>query len=164
MQDEPDKESTPYQKSLAKYTYLFETLSITSYPSPPLTTLLSLPSTFTVDPLPSAPWSSILSLQSHLQDWSAEMHQDWKKTRKFAEKMLEEMGVGDEDVGGVMELVSRIESNGFGVWAKGKESCVGRAVYPEASFFNHSCDPSCECVQVQGILTVKTRRAVKKGI
>ncbi|KAJ3116752.1 hypothetical protein HDU96_008883 [Phlyctochytrium bullatum] len=88
---------------------------------------------------------------------------------------------------GIMHMVSRIESNGFGVYAVprkdskdekavgqekpkgpggggGLRSCVGRAIYPVASYFNHSCDPSCECVQVQGLLTVKTTRALKQGL
>ncbi|KAJ3398146.1 hypothetical protein HDV05_002706, partial [Chytridiales sp. JEL 0842] len=75
----------------------------------------------------------------------------------------------------VLHLISKIESNGFGVWVQGKKKkesvgaedatgcCVGRAVFPLASFFNHSCEPTCECIQISITMTIRTLRPLKQG-
>ncbi|KAJ3037785.1 hypothetical protein HK097_003375, partial [Rhizophlyctis rosea] len=36
----------------------------------------------------------------------------------------------------VLHLISKIESNGFGLWSPKKGNCMGRAIFPRASYFN----------------------------
>jgi hypothetical protein len=104
---------------------------------------------------PEQTWEDVLQLQSHLYSWTPDMLSEWKKIQVFAIKIFEESGLLDDqffkmedckDGGGdagraVLHLISKIESNGFGVWVSGKNDdsdavCVGRAVFPLASFFN----------------------------
>jgi SET domain-containing protein len=67
----------------------------------------------------------------------------------------------DEDF--IMGLVSRIESNNFGLWTRNHMTCYGRALYPYASFFNHSCVPNCE-VQINGpFLSIYAIQDIPKG-
>ncbi|KAJ3069097.1 Histone-lysine N-methyltransferase EZA1 [Podochytrium sp. JEL0797] len=165
------------------------------------------------DPLvPHTPsWTDVMNLQSHFGAWSEEAKKDWKKVLALTVAAVAESELVDaallqgaelEEV--VMHLVSRIESNGFGVWQvkrrrvvpgdkeaggglemlteacsienasssaeevageeiDGTGVCMGRAVYPLASFFNHSCDPSCETVQFPNHLMFKTRRRIEAG-
>ncbi|KAJ3320783.1 hypothetical protein HDU76_000227 [Blyttiomyces sp. JEL0837] len=40
-----------------------------------------------------------------------------------------------------VKVMSIRQCNGFGLWDGAKE-CLGQALYPIASFFNHSCDPN----------------------
>jgi radical SAM protein with 4Fe4S-binding SPASM domain len=46
----------------------------------------------------------------------------------------------------ILNLISKIESNGFGMWPSKGNQCYGRLFCPSASFFNHSCDPNCSVV------------------
>ncbi|KAI9346832.1 hypothetical protein DFJ73DRAFT_837691 [Zopfochytrium polystomum] len=110
-------------------------------------------------------------------------------------------GVAEAEVEeGVMHLISKVESNGFGVWVippsnvaatdsrnerehggngengpgnvgvtkqesgkREKSVNAGRALFPLASYFNHSCEPTCECFQQGTTMTIKTIRSVKEG-
>ncbi|KAJ3326537.1 hypothetical protein HDU76_012835, partial [Blyttiomyces sp. JEL0837] len=137
----------------------------------------------TADPSITPPtWKDFAALQSHLSDWDSETVKDWAKIKAFAVKMVQEcaplpldvdLNILTEDdvvkdIGDViMHLFSKIESNGFGVWAPGGREggdtvCAGRAVFPHASFFNHSCAPTCECIRDGHFLYVKTLKPVKK--
>jgi hypothetical protein len=50
-----------------------------------------------------------------------------------------------------LRFLSALESNSFGVWGgTARGGLLGRALYPHASFFNHSCAPNCEAVQTPG--------------
>ncbi|RKO83582.1 hypothetical protein BDK51DRAFT_11615, partial [Blyttiomyces helicus] len=111
-------------------------------------------------------------LQSHYLDWPTEDVHDWRKTKNFMLKILEESGLLEEgdpedDIGNrgdfVLHLISKIESNGFGLWSPKKGVCMGRAIFPRASYFNHSCDPNCECIQDGMIMTIRTKRPVEEG-
>ncbi|KAJ3199343.1 SET and MYND domain-containing protein 3 [Entophlyctis luteolus] len=43
----------------------------------------------------------------------------------------------------LIKVISIRQCNGFGIWDRERE-CLGHAVYPAASFFNHSCDKNLE--------------------
>ncbi|KAJ1561052.1 hypothetical protein HK096_006176 [Nowakowskiella sp. JEL0078] len=152
-------------------------------------------------------WSSMILLESHYSDWPVSDVRDWRKTKAFLVKLLLDcelflesdiesaklMTLATSASGGAMvseiakmeklgdfclDLVSRIESNAFGLW-NAKGICMGRAVFPIASFFNvmssnsffkiiltvkkHSCDPNCESVQSKTKLTIRTTREVNQG-
>ncbi|RUP47640.1 hypothetical protein BC936DRAFT_145505 [Jimgerdemannia flammicorona] len=117
------------------------------------------------------------ALQSHYNSWPADDIKDWRKHRSFLQTILDDAGLLREGEGieEIMYLASKIESNGFGLYAgkkaktcnieeketgkkKRKESemvCFGRviyqtilaALYPYASFFNHDCGYNCDCEQ-----------------
>lgn len=77
-------------------------------------------------------------------------------------------------------LISRIESNCFGLYGPKSDECIGRGekscllwrfhralcagLFPLASFFNHSCVPNCVCVQNGEVMSVVTNAAVRKGV
>ncbi|KAJ3078173.1 hypothetical protein HK102_004681, partial [Quaeritorhiza haematococci] len=58
-----------------------------------------------------------------------------------------------------LDLISKIESNGFGLW-NNRGVCFGRAIFPMASYFNHSCDPNLECIQKGPWMVIKTIKEV----
>ncbi|ODV92217.1 hypothetical protein CANCADRAFT_805 [Tortispora caseinolytica NRRL Y-17796] len=53
--------------------------------------------------------------------------------------------------------------NAFGIWEQplfSDSECLGSAVYPEASFFNHSCDPNCGKSFIGSALVITTARDI----
>ncbi|ORZ20312.1 hypothetical protein BCR42DRAFT_488846 [Absidia repens] len=89
-------------------------------------------------------------LESHYDDWSPEMKQEWNRIQCFLWKFLSPMDwlfPHETDVD-IMHLVSKIESNGFGIYLENRlDVVVGRALYPLASLFNHDCTYNCEVEQ-----------------
>ncbi|KAJ3115346.1 hypothetical protein HK098_006997 [Nowakowskiella sp. JEL0407] len=133
-------------------------------------------------------WSDFMQLESHYKDWPVTDVKDWRKTKLFLVKLLLGCGLffesdldGDDktlpSIVGVttttdaikmeklgefcLDLVSKIESNAFGLW-NAKGGCMGRAIFPYAAYFNHSCDPNCESIQSKTSLTITTIRSVEK--
>lgn len=109
----------------------------------------------------SLTWPEVDALQSHYANWPAEDTRDWRKIKNFMVKLLTECALLDaedmppvdlpETVEGdvkwgsigdpsdfVLNLISKIESNGFGLWSPKKGVCMGRAIFPRASYFNVS--------------------------
>ncbi|KAJ3100478.1 1,3-beta-glucanosyltransferase [Physocladia obscura] len=81
-------------------------------------------------PVPA--WADVTSLQSHLHDWSDETKRDWNKICLFISSILKESdssltddlvkdSEGDSLEEVILHLVSKIESNGFGVWTQRKK-------------------------------------------
>ncbi|KAJ3004130.1 UNVERIFIED_CONTAM: hypothetical protein HDU68_005283 [Siphonaria sp. JEL0065] len=174
------------------------------------------------DPLTPTPptYKDVTNLQSHYHEWTEDVKREWKKIHSLVVAMLMESrelvdddliheSEGDDLDQVVMHLVSKIESNGFGIWALkrkpvadpltasaadldgtticspasncleendtdrspnstsneeyGTGACIGRALYPHASFFNHSCIPTCEPIQYQTKLIFKARHRIEAG-
>ncbi|KAK3838596.1 MAG: hypothetical protein JOS17DRAFT_670337, partial [Linnemannia elongata] len=95
----------------------------------------------------------VLRLQSHFEDWDDEDQKDWNKQSQIVLSLLELAGLTEmaSEPGAplhaltsldVKRLISALESNAFGMFdrTKKKPVCFGRAIYPIASFFNHSCE------------------------
>eukprot|EP01112_Ceratiomyxa_fruticulosa_P021979 TRINITY_DN792_c0_g1_i1.p1 TRINITY_DN792_c0_g1~~TRINITY_DN792_c0_g1_i1.p1 ORF type:complete len:498 (-),score=90.37 TRINITY_DN792_c0_g1_i1:29-1522(-) len=59
-------------------------------------------------------------------------------------------------------LLAREMKNVFGVWENSEHS-YGLAIYPRASFFNHSCLPNCVRVQNGRNITIRTLYPIQKG-
>lgn len=59
-------------------------------------------------------------------------------------------------------LLYRERSNAFGIW--NKEACIASAVYPKASFFNHSCAPNCSRYSERPELTIRALVDIPKGM
>ncbi|KAF9361845.1 hypothetical protein BGX26_011069 [Mortierella sp. AD094] len=104
-----------------------------------------------------------LRLQSHFEDWDEEDTKDWNKQSHVVLSLLEMAGlteIATERDGplkiitskDVKKLISALESNAFGMFdrMKKKPICFGRAIYPIASFFNHSCECNSTAVQADG--------------
>ncbi|KAF9911235.1 hypothetical protein EC991_004459 [Linnemannia zychae] len=110
----------------------------------------------------------VLRLQSHFEDWDDEDQKDWNKQSHIVLSLLEMAGLtqmasaprlGSEEQElhtltslDVKKLISALESNAFGMFdrTKKKPVCFGRAIYPIASFFNHSCECNATAVQADG--------------
>ncbi|KAG0264160.1 hypothetical protein BGZ95_003644 [Linnemannia exigua] len=116
----------------------------------------------------------VLRLQSHFEDWDDEDQKDWNKQSHIVLSLLEladltEMATGPEEKElhkltslDVKKLISALESNAFGMFdrTKKKPVCFGRAIYPIASFFNHSCECNATAVQADGSTEEVTGDAV----
>ena len=116
-------------------------------------------------------WTDAIALQSHFHEWTISDQKDWKKSQKFiipllvSASLLDKSDSDEKHVEELMHWVSRIESNGFGLWSSGKNiTCMGRALFPLASYFNHSCDPNCTCEQSGDVLKVFTNCDIHAGI
>ncbi|CDS13365.1 hypothetical protein LRAMOSA05543 [Lichtheimia ramosa] len=83
------------------------------------------------------------ALESHYLDWDDSLKEDYRRVLTFLESQLPEQSSLD-----IMHLVSRIESNAFGVHVLNKKEPVGRALFPVVSLFNHDCDCNCEAEQI----------------
>ncbi|RIA91373.1 hypothetical protein C1645_767489 [Glomus cerebriforme] len=96
-------------------------------------------------------FKAFLLLKSHYLDWSINLKKDWMKHEKFLLSLFKSSDLVQENIEfeEFLHMVSRIESNGFGMYyqSKGREILFGRAIYPYASFFNHSCDANCDAIQ-----------------
>ncbi|KAG2219217.1 hypothetical protein INT45_004577, partial [Circinella minor] len=96
----------------------------------------------------SSTFEQVTALESHYNDWSQPVKQDWYRTQQFLEKQLVGKYDNKEDI---MHLISKIESNSFGIYLndnKNKGEPVGRALFPIASLFNHDCNNNCEAEQI----------------
>lgn len=102
------------------------------------------------------------NLQSHYDDWPSNDQKDWNKMKKFILPLLSEAEL-ECDPNEIMHWVSKIESNGFGLWGPGRDICMGRAVFPEASYFNHSCNPNLRCEQDGVNLRIISLKHISKG-
>ncbi|KAG0254536.1 hypothetical protein BG011_005676 [Mortierella polycephala] len=105
----------------------------------------------------------VLRLQSHYEDWDDEDTKDWNRQAQVVLSLLELSGLNEirsEPDGplqkltamDIKKLVSALESNAFGMFdrTRKKPVCFGRAIYPIASFFNHSCECNATAVQADG--------------
>jgi hypothetical protein len=99
------------------------------------TTTYTVP--FDLDLQSTTCWNNIQLLQSHYSSWSDSILSNWKKSRAFIVKLLLDVDLllPNEDDDFVMHLISKIESNCFGLFNE-KGVCMGRAIYPLASYFN----------------------------
>ncbi|KAF9425428.1 hypothetical protein BGZ94_007531 [Podila epigama] len=107
-------------------------------------------------------FSDVLRLQSHFEDWSEEDHKDWNKQSQVVLGLLQlcglteietkESGLQTITAVDIKRMISALESNAFGMFdrSKSKPICFGRAIYPIASFFNHSCECNATAVQADG--------------
>jgi hypothetical protein len=102
------------------------------------------------------------TLQSHYNDWPQDDKQSWGKMKKFIIPLLHELDL-ESDPDAIMHWVSKIESNGFGIWGPGKDICMGRMIFPTASFFNHSCKPNLACEQDGTLMRISALEHISKG-
>lgn len=68
----------------------------------------------------------------------------------------------------VRSIIGRNLSNAFGLWSETQDSnedkeFLGFAVYPSASFFNHSCEPNIKKIRVKNELKFVTLREIAPG-
>lgn len=62
----------------------------------------------------------------------------------------------------IADIICRQRCNRFGIWSR-KDKCLGIALSPAASFFNHSCVPNCVHEQEGKDVIIRTVHAVPKG-
>ena len=111
------------------------------------------------------------SLVSHEYKWPSEDILFWKKmvkifvhqTTPLFNSFYSRYSISDLEKL-LLCLISKVESNGFGLWSPTKVvQCYGRFLCVEASFFNHSCDSNC-LVYIKGkTIEIVAKQQVKKG-
>ena len=123
-------------------------------------------------------------LQSHHGGMDARQRKELKKPLALLRRVLGAGGWPDFQVPSeeeLLSLVSRVDSNCFGMWSDRQSEgrgaggqggaeinekapeCIGREVYIPASLFNHACSPNCEIDAGHGWLEVVTVQDVPKG-
>ncbi|KAI9028342.1 hypothetical protein CLU79DRAFT_562493 [Phycomyces nitens] len=98
-------------------------------------------------------FEQVQELESHYDDWPEDDKKDWRRMQQFLYNQLSsaQLLTPHETLQDIMHLVSRIESNGFGIFLENKTAkgdvLIGRALFPLASLFNHDCSNNCEAEQ-----------------
>ncbi|KAG4095012.1 SET domain-containing protein [Neocallimastix lanati (nom. inval.)] len=140
----------------------------------------------------SGTFEDMMNLQSHYNEWTNDMKMDWQKNINFFKKMLQDSKevneymmnavkefvyrkkniVNDTDIENfntdieienfILSFASLVESNSFGIY-NNKEKCIGRVIYPFASYFNHSCRNNCYPVQYKNHIYFYASKNIKKG-
>ncbi|KAL0094697.1 hypothetical protein J3Q64DRAFT_1829162 [Phycomyces blakesleeanus] len=96
-------------------------------------------------------FEQVQALESHYNDWPEDDKKDWRRMQQFLYNQLStaQLLTPHETLQDIMHLVSRIESNGFGIFLENKtaKGAVLIALFPLASLFNHDCGNNCEVEQ-----------------
>ncbi|KAF2068944.1 hypothetical protein CYY_009739 [Polysphondylium violaceum] len=62
----------------------------------------------------------------------------------------------------IRPLICKVRCNQFGIWSK-KDKCLGVAVSPSSSYFNHSCIPNCADIRDGKYMKFISLYPIKKG-
>ncbi|KYQ90973.1 putative RNA helicase [Tieghemostelium lacteum] len=62
----------------------------------------------------------------------------------------------------VKPLAAKIRCNQFGIWSK-NDKCIGVAVSPSSSYFNHSCIPNCVDIRDGKTMAFRALHPISKG-
>jgi len=93
---------------------------------------------------------------------------EWQKANAFVIPIIIMTGLVDdiEDDYDKFELIfdimSKVEANSFAL-SGAKNSTVGRALFPVASFFQHDCAPNCKLEQSGLSISIKAINDIKQG-
>jgi hypothetical protein len=99
-------------------------------------------------------WDTLKRLSSQYERFDGPEKTEWQKSKSFLLPIVLNTGLLDDLTDDndkfelIFELTSKVESNCFGICAFAKQLVVGRALFPVASFFRHSCWPNCMLEQV----------------
>lgn len=112
-------------------------------------------------------FEDVENLVSNRHRWDKEDTTDWIKIVQLVQTLLSMTGEESSELlnsDQLLEMISRIESNNFGLWTSAnREACYGRAVFPLASFFNHSCAPNCRTVIHGTVFTAYAAEDIQSG-
>eukprot|EP01132_Coremiostelium_polycephalum_P002022 gene2022-2489_t len=78
------------------------------------------------------------------------------------QEQSKELNIYNETIQKIRSLICKVRCNQFGIWSK-KDKCLGVAVSPSSSYFNHSCVPNCSHISDGKELTFKILYPVKMG-
>ncbi|KAI8092505.1 uncharacterized protein BX664DRAFT_293598 [Halteromyces radiatus] len=110
-------------------------------------------------------YTLVQHLESHYDDWDQDIKRDWHRIHTFLWKHISALGwlLPHETDADIMHLVSKIESNGFGIYLENRLDVVaGRALYPLASLFNHDCAYNCQPRGKFREMTIRTLSTIQK--
>jgi hypothetical protein len=118
-------------------------------------------------------WEEVDDLDSH-DDGDKLPESDWLQLIELGKACrLVVDGTGRASVEACVDLLLRVQCNGFGLFKQHqmelrsrsfRHTSKGRGLFPSASFFNHSCAPNCTFfVDELGCLTVATTASVQPG-
>lgn len=103
-------------------------------------------------------YSQVECLESHASKWDKGSKDDWKKPIALISQWFPNVTTDE-----VAHFISRIESNGFGIFSARKDTLIGRALYPLGSYFNHSCLPNVNAERCGLQMRFITLRDVEEG-
>ncbi|KAL3894739.1 MAG: hypothetical protein SGCHY_005102 [Lobulomycetales sp.] len=114
-------------------------------------------------------WDTLKRLDSQYNLLDKQQKMEWQRIKSFVIPFALKTGLvddlRDEDARRdmIFDLLSKIESNCFGICAFTKQSVVGRALFPLASFFNHSCAPNCVLEQKARSVHIRALKEIFEG-
>eukprot|EP00029_Vermamoeba_vermiformis_P010698 TRINITY_DN5690_c0_g1_i1.p1 TRINITY_DN5690_c0_g1~~TRINITY_DN5690_c0_g1_i1.p1 ORF type:complete len:468 (-),score=-1.10 TRINITY_DN5690_c0_g1_i1:6-1409(-) len=107
-------------------------------------------------------WGDMLLLISNYEHF--DMASQWyvNELYKNTTEVLQCVREWDINAAELVHTICRLIENGFGI-RQSSNDCIGYGIYPVASYYNHSCAPTC-CVIQEGIeLKVIAIRDIKQG-
>ncbi|OUM61059.1 hypothetical protein PIROE2DRAFT_13055 [Piromyces sp. E2] len=118
----------------------------------------------------SGTFKDLMNLQSHFEEWTDESKEIYECMENVIRDNIcknyisnsVDINMDNEIANYLMNFASLVESNSFGIWnSKGK--CIGRIVYPFASYFNHSCRNNCYPIQYKNHIYFYASKDIEKG-
>jgi len=108
-------------------------------------------------------YEDYLKLVPNSQNYKPETQLSVKRMARYVSKIFPKPEVNYFDDEEIYALFFREKCNCFGIWDY-KDRCLGSAVYPTASFLNHSCAPNCTRFPDQnGLISVRTLYPLPAG-
>jgi uncharacterized protein len=99
----------------------------------------------------SAGFDELLQMQNNEENYKLHFPDKYRR-HKLLFQFLKYMAKIDIDDGTFRQVVFRENGNSFGIWENGMadfgNELLGYAIFPTATFFNHSCAPSLSKIQV----------------
>lgn len=102
----------------------------------------------------------LVSNQEAFDKKSLEKYQVMVQCTRMALQSRILQGLTDENI---EELFCKVACNVFGIWNKRLRSTKALAIYPNCSFFNHSCVPNCVRFQNGPLLQIRTLYAIPEN-
>jgi len=153
----PRSSFTPDQWSeirmIVKMTAKYVIEKATGQPQQQKTQTLLNPALNPRDKIHSALWSDVCRLVPNRETFSESVQADVNRMSRFV--LASMPSVGGLQLSDIEDTFYRERCNCFGIWDS-DDRCLGAALYPTASFFNHSCIPnSSRYVDVNGVVSIK---------
>jgi len=110
-------------------------------------------------------WTNVLDLRAGVYDDNIDLPSEVFDLSNFLETTLPP-SLRPLITSTIYPFLSRHLSNSFGIWElpiSPDSENLGSAMYPSASYFNHSCDPNVEKVREGRVVRFVTSRDVQEG-
>jgi len=108
-------------------------------------------------------YEDLLRLVPNASNYPAQVQEDVTKMAAHVRKICPKNSLSDLTDADIENLFYREKCNCFGMWDE-SDRCLASAIFPIASFFNHSCVPNCtRYPDVNGCIAIRTLYPVPAG-